>query len=172
MTNASLIQIRRAGFRVTGKARGLGLVLLYQDKLARVSQRAEALGYFLGPLALVGIAYPFVHGYGVIAAAAGVFAGRWLGEQVDRRIAARRVAQGGRGVTVIPLDSIASVRAGSKDRLGTPILVVTTQEGTQYRFYGQLGTWQADLAAALTVRGRWVQVTPGSITVTPPAAED
>jgi hypothetical protein len=42
MTNASLIQIRRAGFRVAGKARGLGLVLLYQDKLARVSRRAEA----------------------------------------------------------------------------------------------------------------------------------
>src|SRR5487761_1538017 len=57
MTNASLIQIRRAGFRVSGKTRGLGLVLLYHDKLARVSQRAEALGYFLGPLALVGIAY-------------------------------------------------------------------------------------------------------------------
>lgn len=78
MTNASLIQIRRAGFRVSGKTRGLGLVLLYHDKLARVSQRAEALGYFLGPLALVGIAYPFVHDYGVIAAAVGVFAGRWL----------------------------------------------------------------------------------------------
>ena len=172
MTSASLIQIRRAGFRVTGKARGLGLVLLYQDKLARVSQRAELLGCFLGPLVLVGIAYPFVHGYGVIAAAAGVFAGRWLGEQVDRRIAARRVAQGGRGVTVIPLDSITSVRAGSKDFLGTPILVVTTQDGTEYRFYGRPGTWQADLVAALTVRGRSVQVTPEGFAVTPPPADD
>jgi hypothetical protein len=154
MTNASLIQIRRAGFRVTGQARGLGLVLLYQDKLARVSRRAEALGYFLGPLAVVGIAYPFVHGYGVIAAAVGVLAGRWFGEQVDRRIAVRRVARGGRGVTVIPLDSITSVRAGSEGFLGTPSLVVTTQDRTEYRFYGNLGTWQADLAAALTVRGR------------------
>lgn len=75
-------------------------------------------------------------------------------------------------MTVIPLDSIASVRAGSKDFLGTPILAVTTQDRTEYRFYGQLGTWQADLAAALTVRGRSVQVTPGGITVTPPAVED
>ena len=134
-----------------------------------MSRRAEALGSVLGPLVVLGITYPPVNGFGVIA---GVLVGRWFGEQVDRRIAARRVGQGGRGVTVIPLDSIASVRAGSKDRLGTPILVVTTQEGTQYRFYGQLGTWQADLAAALTVRGRSVQVTPGGITVTPPTAED
>jgi hypothetical protein len=169
MTNASLIQIRRAGFRVTGKARGLGLVLLYQDKLARVSQRAEVLGCFLGPFIVLGIIYPSADGFG---AAAGVLVGRWLGEQVDRRTAARRVAHGGRGVTVIPLDSIASVSTGSKDFLGTPILVVTTQDGTEYRFYGQLGTWQADLAAALTVRGRSVQVTPGSITVIPPTVED
>lgn len=169
MTNASLIQIRRAGFRVTGKARGLGLVLLYQDKLARVSRRAEALGSVLGPLAVLGITYPPVNGFGVVA---GVLAGRWCGEQVDRRIAARRVARGGRGVTVIPLDSITSVRAGSEGLMGTPSLVVTTQDRTGYRFYGQLGTWQADLAAALTVRGRPVQVTPGGITVTPPTAED
>src|ERR1700730_4872609 len=137
MTNESRWRWCRAVVRLTGKARGLGLVLLYQDKLARVSQRAELLGCFLGPLAVAGIAYPFVHGYGVIAAAAGVFAGRWLGEQVDRRIAGRRVAQGGRGVTVIPLDSITSVRATSEGFLGTPSLVVTTQDATEYHFYGQ-----------------------------------
>jgi hypothetical protein len=169
MTNASLIQIRRAGFRVAGKARGLGLVLLYQDKLARVSRRVEALGSFLGPLVVLGITYPSIDGFGVVA---GVLVGRWFGEQVDRRIAARRVAQGGRGVTVIPLDSITSVRAGSEGFLGSPSLVVTTQDRTEYHFYGNPGTWQADLAAALTVRGRSVQVTPGGIMVTPPTAED
>jgi hypothetical protein len=169
MTNASLIQIRRAGFRVAGKARGLGLGLLYQDKLARVSRRAEALGSFLGPLVVLGITYPSIDGFGVVA---GVLVGRWFGEQVDRRIAARRVAQGGRGVTVIPLDSITSVRAGSEGFLGSPSLVVTTQDRTEYHFYGNPGTWQADLAAALTVRGRSVQVTPGGIMVTPPTAED
>jgi hypothetical protein len=164
MTNASLIQIRRAGFRVTGKVRGLGLVLLYQDKLARVSRRAEFLGPVLG-LAVLGITYPPFNGFGVVAV---VLAGSWFGEQVDRRRAARRVAEDGRGVTVIPLDSITSVRAGSEGFLGTPSLVVTTQDRTEYRFYGNLGTWQADLAAALTVRGRSVQVTPGGVTVTPP----
>jgi len=172
MTSGSLIPIHRAGFRVAGKRRGLGLVLLYQDKLARVSRRAEALGSFAGPLVVVRIAYLFIHGFSLIAAAVGVLAGRWLGEQVDRRIAARRVAQGGSGVTVIPLDSITSVRAGSEGFLGTPSLFVTTQDRTEYRFHGNLGTWQADLAAALTVRGRSVQVTPGAITVTPPTAED
>jgi hypothetical protein len=44
MTDGSLIQMRPAGFRVAGKGREQGLVLLYQDKLARVSWRAEALG--------------------------------------------------------------------------------------------------------------------------------
>jgi hypothetical protein len=75
-------------------------------------------------------------------------------------------------VTVIPLDSITSVRAGSEGFLGSPSLVVTTQDRTEYHFYGNPGTWQADLAAALTVRGRSVQVTPGGIMVTPPTAED
>jgi hypothetical protein len=168
MTNASLIQMRRAGFRVAGQARRLGLVLLYPDKLARVSRRAEFLGPVLG-VAVLGITYPPVHGFGVVAV---VLAGTWFGEQVDRRIAARRVARGGRGVTVIPLDSITSVRAGSEGFRGTPSLAVTTQDRTEYHFYGKLDTWQADLAAALTVRGRPVQVTPGGITVTPPTAED
>jgi hypothetical protein len=172
MTNASLIQIRRTGFRIAGQGRGQGLALLYQDKLARVSRRAEAVGTFLGPFALVGIVFPYIHEYGLIAAAAGVFAGRWVGEQVDRRIAVRRVAQGGRGVTVIPLDSITSVRAGSEGFLGIPSMFVTTQDGTEYRFYGRPGTWQADLVAALTVRGRSVQVTPEGIAVTPPPPED
>lgn len=49
---------------------------------------------------------------------------------------------------------------------------MTTQDGTEYRFYGRLDTWQADVAAALTVRGRPVQATPEGIAVTPPAAED
>jgi hypothetical protein len=42
MTTGSLIQMRSAGFRVAGQGRGQGLILLYQDKLARVSWRAKA----------------------------------------------------------------------------------------------------------------------------------
>ncbi len=169
MTNASLIQIRPAGLLGGGRGRGLGLALLYQDKLARVSRRAEILCVFLGPLVVVGITYPPFDGFGLLA---GVLVGGFLGRQVDRRTAARRVARGGRGVTAIPLDSITSARAGSNDRLGNPILIVTTQDGAEYRIYGELGRWQADLAAALTARGRPVQVTDKGITVTPPTAEN
>ena len=169
MTNASLIQVRRAAFRGDGQGRRLGLVLLYQDKLARVSRWGEALGVVLGPLVVVGLTYRSFDGFGVLA---GVLVGRFLGQQVDRRTAPRLVARGGRGVTVIPLDSITSVRTRPGGFLTNPSLAVTTQDGTEYRFYGHLGTWQADLAAALTERGRPVQVTPEGITVTPPAAED
>jgi hypothetical protein len=172
MTAGSLIQMRSAGFRVAGQGRGQGLVLLYQDKLARVSWRARVLGYLLGPPVLVGIADPFVHAIGAGAAAAGALAGGWMGELVDRRMAARRVVKAAGGVTVIPLDSITSVRTRPGGLLGGRSLVVTTQDGTEYRFYGRLDTWQADLATALTVRGRSVQVTPEGIMVTPPAAED
>jgi hypothetical protein len=169
MTNASLIQMRRAAFRDSGQGRRLGLVLLYQDKLARVSRWGETLGAVLGPLVVVGLTYRSFDGFGVLA---GVLVGRFLGQQVDRRTAPRQVARGGRGVTVIPLDSITSVRTGSGSFLSKPSVAVTTQDGTEYRFYGYLSTWQADLAAALTARGRPVQVTPEGITVTPPAAED
>ena len=172
MTTGSLIQMRSAGFRVAGRGRGQGLILLYQDKLARVSWRAKALGYLLGPPVLVGIADPFVHAIGAGGAVAGVLAGGWIGEMADRKMAARRVAEAGGGVTVIPLDSITGVRTGPGGLLGGRSLVVTTQDGTEYRFCGRLDTWQADLAAALTVRGRAVQATPEGIMVTPPAAED
>jgi hypothetical protein len=61
MTDGSLIRMRSAGFRVVskGRGRGQGLVLLYQDKLARVSCQAETVGFLLGPL-LVGIGYPLL----------------------------------------------------------------------------------------------------------------
>jgi hypothetical protein len=119
----------------------------------------------------VGIAYPFIHAIGAGGAAAGVLAGGRIGQKADRRMAVRRVAEAGGGVTVIPLDSITGVRARSGGLVGGRSLVVTTQDGTEYRFYGRLDTWQADLAAALTVRGRSVHLTPEGIMVTPPAAE-
>ena len=172
MTTGSLIQMRSAGFRVAGTGRGQGLVLLYQDKLARVSGRAGAFGYFLGPFILVSIDYPFAQAIGAAGAAVGSLAGGWIGEMADRRMAARRVAKAGRGVTMIPLDSVTGVQTRPGGLVGGRSLVVTTQDGTEYRFYGRLGTWQADLAAALTVRGRSVQVPPEGIMVTPPAVED
>jgi hypothetical protein len=107
---------------------------------------------------------------GVTGVVIGGLAGGWIGERVDRRTAVRRVAGGG-GATVIPLDSITSVQAGPGGLLGGRGLVVTAQDRTEYRFYGRLDTWPTDLAAALTVRGRPVRVTPEGITVMPPAAE-
>jgi hypothetical protein len=172
MTNGRLIQMRSAGFRPAGQGRGQGLVLLYQDKLARVSYRAEVAGVGLGSF-LAGIGYSLlgISGYaGAAAVVVGGLAGGWIGERADRRRAARRVAAGGGGVTVIPLDSITSVQAGRRGLLGGRGLVVTTQDRPEYRFYGRLDTWPADLAAALTGRGRPVRVTPEGITVTPPAA--
>jgi xanthosine utilization system XapX-like protein len=175
MTDGSLIQMRSAGFRVASKGpgRGQGLVLLYQDKLARVSYQAEVVGVALGA-ALAGIAYPLlrVSDYaGAIGVAIAGLAGGWIGERADRWTAPRRVAGGGGRVTVIPLDSITSVQTGPGGLLGGLLggkgLVVTAADHTEYRFYGRLDTWLADLAAALTVRGRAVRVTPGGITVTP-----
>jgi hypothetical protein len=160
--------MRSAGFRVASQGRGQGLVLLYQDKLARVSYQAEVVGVALGA-ALAGIAYPVLRVSdfaGAIGVAIAGLAGGWIGERADRWTAPRRVA-GGRG-TVIPLDSITSVQAGPGRLLGGRGLVVTAADQTEYRFYGRLDSWLADLAAALTVRGRAVRVTPGGITVTPP----
>lgn len=171
MTDGSVIQMRSAGFRVAGKGRVQGLVLLYQDKLARVSYQAEIVGVVLGSL-LVGLCYPLLRVSdfaGAIGVVIGGLAGGWIGERADRRTAARRVAAGGVGVTVIPLDSITSVQVGPGGLLGGRGLVVTAQDHTEYRFSGRLDTWPADLAAALTVRP--VRVTPEGITVMPPPAE-
>jgi hypothetical protein len=66
---------------------------------------------------------------------------------------------------------ITGVRAELNGFLGPRTLAITTQDGTEYRFYGKLETWLGDLAEALTVRGRLVQATPQGITVTPPAAD-
>ena len=151
MTTGSLIQMRSAGFRVAGKGRGQGLVLLYQDKLARVSWQARSPGIPPGTACPGGHRLPVRPRYRSGRGGCGVLAGGWIGEMADRRMAARRVAEAGGGVTVILLDSITGVHTGSGGLLGGRSLVVTTQDGTEYRFCGRLGTWQADLAAALTV---------------------
>src|SRR5207249_10874500 len=64
------------------------------------------------------------------------------------------------GVRVVPLDSIASVQrtksAGILDWLTGQVLLVTTADGAEYEFRGMMAGWQADIADALTVRGREV----------------
>jgi hypothetical protein len=165
------IQSQPARFVVGGASRGQGIVLLYPDKLAAVITRAQAWGYIVGPIALVAIAYPFIHVIGALGAAIGVLAGGWAGEAIDKRSAARKVAAGRDGVTLIPLDLITSLQtrksAGIGGWLSGRTLLVTTADGTEYGFRGKTDRLQADLASALTARGGEVRVTPQGITVTP-----
>lgn len=158
-------------FAVGGARTRQGIVLVYPDKLAAVTSQAGAWGCFVGPFALMAIAYPFVHVIGELGAVIGVLAGLWAGEAIGKKSAARRVAADRDGVTVIPLDLIVSLQtrksAGIGGRLSGPTLLVTTADGTEYGFRGKTCRLQADLATALTVRGGQVRVTPAGITVTP-----
>ena len=166
-------QSQSVRFRLGRTGRGKGIVLLYPDKLAAVSSPAEFWGIFLGPCVLAAIAYPLGHGLGAFGAAIGVLVGGWIGGGIGKRLAARKVAADGEGVTVIPLDAITSLRlsksAGIQDWLTGQALLVTAADGTEYEFRGRLNGWQADLATALTVCGREVHVTPENILVTPQA---
>ena len=170
------IRSQSARFRLGGTRRGQGLVLLYPDKLAAASSPAERWGIFLGPLVLVAIAYPLVHDWGALGGAIGVLVGGWIGGGICKRLAVRKVAADGEGVTVIPLDVITSLRlrksAGISGWLSGQALLVTTADGAEHEFRGRLNGWQADLATALTVRGHEILVTPESITVTPRARSE
>src|SRR6266851_4637850 len=64
------IRSKSPSFWLGGTRRGQGFVLLYPDKLATVRSPAELWGFFLGPLVLAANAYPFVYGWGALAAAA------------------------------------------------------------------------------------------------------
>ena len=165
------VQGQSARFRLGGTGRGQGFVLLYPDKLAAVRSPAELWGVFLGPLVLAAIAYPLFHGLGALGAVIGVLVGRWIGAGIGKRLAVRKVAADGEGVTVIPLDVITSLRlrrtAGINGWLGGKALLVTTADGAEYEFIGLLKGWQAELATALTVHGHEILITPETITVMP-----
>ena len=78
------------------------------------------------------------------------------------------MAARGRNVTVISPDSIVSLEARkSRGWLGGQNLIVTTADGAQYGFGVKLDKWSADLANALTARGREVHTTPQGMAVTP-----
>ena len=51
--------------------------------------------------------------------------------------------------------------------MGIPTLAVTTADGTEYGFRGQMGNWQAYLTSALAMRGREVRRTAEGITIRP-----
>ena len=69
------IRSESARFLVGGTRKGQGVVLLYPDKLARVSMHAELWGYFVGPLAVAAAAFPIVHTIGALPDVIGALPG-------------------------------------------------------------------------------------------------
>lgn len=170
------IQSESARFLIGGTRKGQGVVLLYPDKLAKVSVYAEMWGYFVGPLVVAAAAFPIVRTVGslpediaALQAALGVILGGAIGRAVDRALAAKAVADGPEAATIIPLDMITSLQTFRPTRLGGlfrgETLVVTTADGTQYGFRGRTGHLQNDIAGALAGLGREVRATTTGLAV-------
>jgi hypothetical protein len=174
--NIKPIRSESARFLVGGTRKGQGVVLLYPDKLAKVSVYAEMWGYFVGPLVVAVAAFPIVRTIGsfpeTIAAlqgALGVMLGGAAGRAIDRGLAAKAVADGPEAATIIPLDMITSLQTFRPTRLGSlfrgETLVVTTADGTEYGFRGRTGNLQNDIASALAGLGREVRATTTGLAV-------
>jgi hypothetical protein len=173
---AKPIRSESARFLVGGTRKGQGVVLLYPDKLAKVSVCAELWGYFVGPLVVAAAAFPIVRitgawpdFYGALQGALGIMLGGAIGRAVDRGLAAKAVADGPEAATIIPLDMITSLQTFRPTRLGSlfrgETLVVTTADGTQYGFRGRTGYLQNDIAGALAGLGREVRATTTGLAV-------
>jgi hypothetical protein len=160
--------------RVDGIKKGKGVLLLYPDKLASVKVRAELWFWVLTILVLGIPARRFAPDFAVLAPALGVIVGGLIGRAVDRKLADRAMARGSGRATIIPLDTIVSLRTGRSRGLGdwfvTETLVVTTADGTQYTFVGRTGNVLADIAGAIASHGLEVRATPAGLAVTPRAA--
>ena len=176
-SNVKPIRSESARFLVGGIRKGQGVVLLYPDKLAKVSVYAEMWGYFVGPLVVAAAAYPIVRTIGsfpesisALQAALGVGLGGAIGRAVDRGLAAKTVAEAPQGATIIPLDMVAGLQTFRPTRLGSlfqgETLVVTTVDGTEYGFRGRTGL-QNDIAGALAGLGREVRATTTGLAVNP-----
>ena len=155
-----------------GARRGQGTLLLYPDKLAHVRSQAAGWGGSVGFAVIAIVSFALAHGGpGALGGAIGAGGGWMIGAAIAKSRAAGKVAAGGGGVTVIPLDSIASLQtvksAGIGGKLGGQSLLVTTAGTADYRFGLKLDKWSADLASALTARGRDVRTTPEGMAITP-----
>jgi hypothetical protein len=163
-----------ATFFVNGAKQREGMLLLYPDKLIAVKTGSvRAWIYVLVPAVYLAVYYALYHTIGWGPLAIWYLAGWWAWQAIDKKRAARKVAAGGDGVTVIPLDQVTSVRSrkGRKAArwLGMRNMTVTTADGTEYRFDGLMEQWHDHLAKALTAHGREVHVAAGTITVMPRA---
>jgi hypothetical protein len=159
-------------FFVNGGKRREGVLLLYRDKLAAVNLAAYGTWIYAGvPPVYIAVEFFVFHrtgwGLGVIWSLCGL----WVWQALRRRGAARKVAAGSGDVTVIPLDRVTSVRCPKPAKaarwLEKQSIIVTTADGTEYRFRGMTDKWHDHLASALTAHGREVHVAPESITVLP-----
>ena len=170
------IQSEPARFLVDGTRKGRGVVLLYSDKLASVSVHADLVGYFVGPLAVAAAAVPILHATGgapdvtgELQAALGAVLGGAAGRAVNRRLAAKAVADGPASATIIPLDMVTSLQTLRSTWLVglfySETLIVTTADGTQYGFRGRTGHLQAAIAGALAGLGREVRATTTGLAV-------
>ena len=173
--SAALIRSESARRYVDGRMGRWGVVLLYPDRLASVNVRAELWGCFFGPVVMIAAGWPVTEDAGAFHAIIGVLLGSTIGRFIDRRRAARKMAAGGAGATIIPLDAIGSLRTDRTTRwsgqFAVETLVVTTADGTEYGFLGRTGYLQADIASALAERGRDVRATPLGLAVTPRAVD-
>jgi hypothetical protein len=171
--SAALIRSESARRFVDGRSGRWGVVLLYPDRLAIVNTRAELWGCLLGPAVMVAAGWPVAATLGAFHAFIGVLAGSTVGRLIDRRRAARKMAAGGAGATIIPLDAIGSLRTDRTTRwngqFAVETLVVTTADGTEYGFRGRIGSLQTEIAGTLAGLGREVRATPPGLAVTPQA---
>jgi hypothetical protein len=169
--SAALIRSESARRYVDGRSSRWGVVLLYHDRLASVNVRAELWGCLFGPVVMVAAGWPVTEDGGAFHAIIGVLLGSTIGRFIDRRRAARKMAAGGAGATIIPLDAIGSLRTDRTTRwsgqFAVETLVVTTADGTEYGFRGRVGSLQTEIAGALAGLGREVRATPLGLAVTP-----
>jgi hypothetical protein len=161
-------------FRLDGNRKGKGVVLLYPDRLVSVKIYVEYVCWFVMVLILDVVAYHIFHVIASwLAPFFGILLGGVIGTAVDRWLAPGMVAPGAGNTTIIPLDSISSLRTdrsgGLAGLFATETVVVTTADGTEYGFLGRTGSLQADIASALAERGRDVRATPLGMAVTPRA---
>jgi hypothetical protein len=174
--SAALIRSESARRYVDGRMGRWGVVLLYPDRLASVNVRAELWGCFFGPVAMVAAGWPVTADGGAFHAIIGVLLGSTIGRFIDRRRAARKMAAGGAGATIIQLDRIDSLRTDRTTRwsgqFAVETLVVTTADGTEYGFRGRVGSLEAEIAGAVAGLGREVRATPLGLAVTPQPVSD
>ena len=157
---------------VNGAKRGVGMLLLYPDELAAVIIRSIATWIYVGvPAVYLAVWFLLFHKIGTGLVAIWYVAAWWVWQGLSRRRAARKVAAGGDGVTVIPLDQVASIECRKARKganwLGIRKMTVTTADGTEYKFDGLMEQWHDHLARALTAHGREVYVEAETITVLP-----